>query len=377
MDFNSDTSRIYPLCNSPRAIAALIYMDDPNFPYGKADVLLSEKLWKTLDCDIRVFANPSRQELEIIIADLKSEINSNPKKHDFFTLTFIGHGGRQHGFPFLNLKNKTHCYVFELDREFATSNCPGLAGKPKLLFLQACRGQDAQTPVEIAMPANGTITRSEMSDFFTLHSTYTGQVSWYDSGSGESYFIRTVCEVFKKEFKDLDIQGMATMVTDKLSRMVIKGFSQTPVVESTLSKLLYFSGVRGANLPEYIRKLPNPNTPNPNTPNPNPPIANLRNFGASSSSNNTLKEKNTSKSNVRAKPRITCEECGTAMNVKKSQQRRSRGKEYYACADDSCSKKNKFIVWNDLQKLNPFIKARENIGNCKCSKSAVRDITSK
>ncbi|XP_016402196.1 caspase-8-like, partial [Sinocyclocheilus rhinocerous] len=80
-------------------------------------------------------------------------------------------------------------------------NCPALIGKPKVFFIQACRGCGMQSKVLVADGAGASrIQKSgkvysiaKDSDFLIALSTVEGYVSVRDKYSG-SWFIQSLCK---------------------------------------------------------------------------------------------------------------------------------------------------------------------------------------
>ncbi|CAL4060174.1 unnamed protein product, partial [Meganyctiphanes norvegica] len=368
MDSNSSMETIeyetYPMCNSPHGISAVIYMEEKDSAYGKADYLLLERLWTKLNCDVREFSNPSRQQLDINLTNLRDEINCNPDKHDFFCLTFIGHGGCKEYIhkdmpmqcEYLILENDTICTVKDMRDMFTTSNCPGLAGKPKLLFIQACRGQKREIPAEIYEGASmNNITISQWSDHYCLRSSFTDTVSWYSLESGQSMFIQALCEVFSNHFVNKDFESMVKIVQNKISSKIYNGYAQTVDGGPPLRKTLYFGQINSASLPRFVKTHPDPNS---------------QNNGEYGTADDAVKEQNSSYYDLgKDINQIVCE-CGvvsrkftTCNNGKNS------GKRYYAC-NENCGQY--FIVWED--KLETYFKARKKMTKCYCSHLAVRKL---
>uniref|UniRef100_A0A914RAQ2 Caspase family p20 domain-containing protein n=1 Tax=Parascaris equorum TaxID=6256 RepID=A0A914RAQ2_PAREQ len=119
--------------------------------------------------------------------------------------------------------------VFELISLLNAKNCPALAHKPKIFFLQACRGRMLVITFNIVCllfyitkkfgmtkyiqrSAFVFICRSPIeADILISYATTPGYVSWRNSMKG-SWFIQSICEIFSKYAKDTEILSMLTMV---------------------------------------------------------------------------------------------------------------------------------------------------------------------
>ncbi|EGT37170.1 hypothetical protein CAEBREN_04952 [Caenorhabditis brenneri] len=154
------------------------------------------------------------------------------------------------------------------------ANAPRLANKPKLVFVQACRGErrdngfpvlDSVDGVSAALrrgwvnhdgplfnflgcvrPQVQQVWRKKPSqaDMLIAYATTAQYVSWRNSARG-SWFIQAVCEVFSLHAKDMDVVELLTEVNKK----VATGFQtsqganilkQMPEMTSRLLKKFYF-----------------------------------------------------------------------------------------------------------------------------------------
>lgn len=146
--------------------------------------------------------------------------------------------------------------ISELAKPFTKKNCPTLDGKPKLFFLQACRGHqtdpgvkvsvyDGQDvpdsipgPEEIALPAFEP-------DFLFAHSTVPGYFSWRNAGKG-SWFVQALTAVLKLHGDKYEIQKLLTIVIRKVAQDFQSqnqdnpGMKQASCFRSMLTKDLYF-----------------------------------------------------------------------------------------------------------------------------------------
>ncbi|CAL1532218.1 unnamed protein product [Lymnaea stagnalis] len=143
--------------------------------------------------------------------------------------------------------------VSEIFQPFRGNNCRSLVGKPKLFFIQACRGElddDGADVVDAAiMEPRDTVVRRIPSDadFFIAYSVVQGYASWRHTELG-SWFIQAVVKIFQENWRRLDLLTMMTRV----NRMVAYEFEsntgdakshrkkQMPCVTSMLTKDVYF-----------------------------------------------------------------------------------------------------------------------------------------
>lgn len=94
------------------------------------------------------------------------------------------------------------CPLNDIISPFDGDNCPLLIGKPKVFFIQACRGHEIQSKVLVAdgsvssrIPKSGNLsyTIAKDSDFLIAMSTVQGYVSLRNPSSG-SLFIQSLCK---------------------------------------------------------------------------------------------------------------------------------------------------------------------------------------
>ncbi|XP_070545032.1 caspase-7-like [Ptychodera flava] len=143
--------------------------------------------------------------------------------------------------------------VEELTEYFSGENCKTLVGKPKLFFLQACRGTEFDDGVLLKSSSDQTDAAPVPQrlpvqiDFLICYSTVPGYYSWRNPKNG-SWFIQAICKVFDRYGKDMDVLQMMT----KVSKTVAYSFESTttsirmhqkkqiPCTVSMLTKDFYF-----------------------------------------------------------------------------------------------------------------------------------------
>ncbi|KAL0848894.1 hypothetical protein ABMA28_013296 [Loxostege sticticalis] len=124
-----------------------------------------------------------------------------------------------------------------------------LVNKPKLFFIQACRGDlvDPGKTVQYDGDEENTLLVPTHMDFLLACSTVEDYISWRDIGG--SWFFQELCSIIKTYHQDMDLLHMLTLVT----RNVALGHSsnvprdakldkkkQIPETRFTLTKLVKF-----------------------------------------------------------------------------------------------------------------------------------------
>ena len=220
--------------NTTEKFRCISSYDMEQFPHGIAliinnEVFTSKSMRKGTAIDERnlthifrylgykVEVHRDQKALEML--DIMIEIGTRSHEmYDSFVCCILSHGIEGHVFGIDGEKVSLRALTEKVDAR----NCLTLRSKPKLFFLQACRGELKEAAVNISTdsgesmppcspqllphsgaPAIATDSNNEIpsaADFFFGHATPLGYVAWRDEDHG-SWFVselcRSLCEMYR------------------------------------------------------------------------------------------------------------------------------------------------------------------------------------
>ncbi|PAA83838.1 hypothetical protein BOX15_Mlig030679g1 [Macrostomum lignano] len=189
---------------------------------------------------------------EKIVSVIKETARKDHSNYDCVAVVLLSHGenGAIYG-------SDGKIKMEKLFRLLRPDYCPTLAGKPKLFFIQACRGSEYDKGCEVADGDNGTgrdeedggkLSRIPLeSDFLYFYSTPPGYYSWRNDIQG-SWFIQQLCHVLQRYGDSDELGHLLLMVQQAVAGNYqsntnddsTSGMKEIPVSVSTLRKLVYF-----------------------------------------------------------------------------------------------------------------------------------------
>lgn len=161
----------------------------------------------------------------LTFAQIKTEIGSLSAEDfsdaDCLCITVLTHGmGSNY------LLAKDHPYsIDQLWTPFTADRCLTLAGKPKLFFIQACRGERLDSGVTLVSHRSRSETDSSSTssykipthaDFLMAYSSVEGFFSWRNPEDG-TWFIQCLCDELRKNAGKTDLLKMLTNVSRKVA----------------------------------------------------------------------------------------------------------------------------------------------------------------
>uniref|UniRef100_A0A182HQI1 Caspase n=1 Tax=Anopheles arabiensis TaxID=7173 RepID=A0A182HQI1_ANOAR len=201
----------------------------------------------SMQFDVRVYNDLGRDELFCVLLALASEDHSDC---DCLLVMLMTHGDDDVLYAYDGPYS-----VDKLWESFMGNACTTLLGKPKLFFVQACRGSTFDKGVKLGCRdldsdhfSSHKYVIPTTADLLVMYSSYKGHVSWR-SPRGGSWFIQALCVELETNWKHMELLQLLTGVSrrvayDYQSNMPSKGrmdaMKQMPSIVSMLTKLVYF-----------------------------------------------------------------------------------------------------------------------------------------
>ncbi|XP_067314426.1 caspase 20, apoptosis-related cysteine peptidase [Pseudorasbora parva] len=233
----------YKIAQNPRGTCVII--NNVNFTSMRerrgsdVDYKSLDKVFRWLGFDVVEYKNKTADEMKNLLKALGKTVDG-----DCFVCCVLSHGVKEG----VCGTDGNVVSVDEIREPFTDLN---LAGKPKLFFIQACRGNRNQNPVRVQADAPGDgesemmevdsdafdITIPADADFLIARSTTDGHVSYRKPEEG-SWFIHSLCRNLEKHCpQGTDIQTILLCVNNEVSRKDNK-YKQMPVQEVAMRKRL-------------------------------------------------------------------------------------------------------------------------------------------
>lgn len=178
-----------------------------------------QKVFEQLDFEVLYYRNKSSYE----ILECFQNIVKRPEleRHDSFISVILTHGDSRVLIGTDATRLKIDCFL----ENFTNTNCPQLANKPKLFFIQACRGNNHdfgiynKITVSDAVPVKTSNSRvrkeikdQNVNDVLVVNSTLDGFVSLRNEISG-SWFGDALSSALCEHSKEYELQTLLSHVS--------------------------------------------------------------------------------------------------------------------------------------------------------------------
>ena len=208
--------------------------------------------FRYLGYTVEVHRNCTAQQIEALFGYYQTYDHGN---FDSFVVCILSHGEEGHVFGADSKSVDLRAIVGRLNAEA----CPSLAGKPKVFFIQACRGRDRMQGTQIVPDSGGpgaavlrsseavrvvsdsrVVTIPDDADFFFGNATPPGKVAWRDMDYG-SWYISELCRSLCSHATYADLVSMVTEAHNEVgTRYDNQSFKQAPEATSRLRKKVLF-----------------------------------------------------------------------------------------------------------------------------------------
>ncbi|XP_070683585.1 caspase-3a [Pempheris klunzingeri] len=204
------------------------------------DAANAMRVFTKLGYKVKVYNDQTVEQMKHVLTSVSKEDHSS---YASFVCVLLSHGDE--GVFFGTDGSVELKYLTSL---FRGDRCTSLVGKPKLFFIQACRGTDLDAGIEVDSGDDGTTKIPVEADFLYAFSTAPGYYSWRNTMTG-SWFMQALCDMISKYGRELELQHIMTRVNHKVavefeSISNSPGFhakKQIPCIVSMLTKEMYFS----------------------------------------------------------------------------------------------------------------------------------------
>ncbi|XP_019958716.2 caspase-3 [Paralichthys olivaceus] len=231
------------------SIGQCIIINNKNFDRGTGmnqrngtdvDAANAMKVFDKLGYKVKLYNDQTVEQLKQVLLAVSKEDHSCSAS---FVCVLLSHGDE--GVFFGTDGSVELRYLTSL---FRGDRCKSLVGKPKLFFIQACRGTDLDGGIETDSVDDGITKIPVEADFLYAFSTAPGYYSWRNTMTG-SWFMQSLCEMISKYGKELELQHIMTRVNHKVAVEFVSvsnspGFNakkQIPCIVSMLTKEMYFT----------------------------------------------------------------------------------------------------------------------------------------
>ncbi|KAM9833389.1 caspase-3-like [Syngnathus typhle] len=206
------------------------------------DAAFAMKTFKELGYTIKVATDQTVKQMMSLMLSVSEEDHSCNAS---FVCVLLSHGEEGVIFGtdgFEKLEN--------LAKPFKGHRCKTLLGKPKLFFIQACRGSELDEGTGLQADSVEEQTSEKIpveADFLYAYSTAPGYYSWRNTQNG-SWFMQALCEMLQQFKGEVELMQIMTRVNYKVathfeSNSCLPGFTgkkQIPCIVSMLTKDVYF-----------------------------------------------------------------------------------------------------------------------------------------
>ncbi|XP_042890410.1 caspase-1-like [Penaeus japonicus] len=227
--------------------------------FAKHDVDICSKAFRKLEFEVRIHWNLTKK---MLLQTIMLESREDHSNRDCLVVVLMTHGGITEKGEEVVWTCDFEIRSSELWKYFKREKCPSLAGKPKLFFIQACRGENVDKGVCLRRPAGMRLQYDGMSreneydmpldaDVLIMWASYPGMYAFVSSSNyiNGSVFLHFLSKVLIEYGDNEDLATMLLRVTREVAVSYesyvpeddkINKNKQIPYTVSTLMRKLVF-----------------------------------------------------------------------------------------------------------------------------------------
>ncbi|KAI4504242.1 hypothetical protein M0802_000713 [Mischocyttarus mexicanus] len=273
-----EVTEMYPMERKKRSLAIIFchetfYRNNEKARIGvEGDCNKLKSVLETFNFEVQIYEDKRKMEIFDILTKVSQEDQSNT---DCLLIIVLTHGNSG-----ILCSYDGQYKILDLWNTFSEKNCPSLKGKPKLFFLQACRGDDVDSGTYLWSQKNSKSQRLATSkdslklkasnspnanpsdlkpeeldlfltpderDFLIGYATAPGYIAFKHKYG--SWFIQEICSIFERYGKYYDLLTLLTFVSQRVAVNYVSDTNvgrkydnkkQVPCIITTLTKRLFF-----------------------------------------------------------------------------------------------------------------------------------------
>lgn len=247
-----DLTKVYKMNTKPRGYCLIINMTQDR-PGCEKDAIDLKRVFKKLHFKVKIYSDLKKASVEQLLQEVES---ADHRKLCCFIMFILAHGKTMKNEHVFQTADRNLIKVSDVEK--IIRSVASLLDKPKLLFVEPCRGQMYNRGIATHDSLNdglddddddngGTHASfqhvSPASAFLRYSATIEDHVSRRDEPEGGTRFVQSIVEIFGKEryIKNCDLMDLLTKVAAHMKQKYQHEIIQIPEISrGTLDKKVYF-----------------------------------------------------------------------------------------------------------------------------------------
>ena len=232
----------YDMSKFPHGIALIINNESFVNQQERTGTAVDERhlthAFRYLGYYVEVHREVDSQQMLAIMSEMGKRSHNN---YDSFVCCILSHGSAGYVFG----TDSETVSLDALTQKVDAQRCPSLRNKPKLFFLQACRGHLTEESITVGADGEIRLTPDEIpqtADFFFGHATPLGHVAWRDFNHG-SWYVSELCYTLCEMSTYASLGDIMTKVCGRVAsgeKYKMIGYRMTPEVTTRLQGNVFF-----------------------------------------------------------------------------------------------------------------------------------------